>query len=82
MRNFVIGVILAALLIAFGMDYRKSRQDLHELRNGLQKLEASIGQSGQSYSWLSEPVLEAGEKKYSRAQLLDLLLAKALTGKQ
>ena len=82
MKNIILGSLFGALLLAFGYDYVQQRQQNVMLRNDLQKLEASIGQAGQSYSWLSEPVLEAGDKKYSRAQLLDLLLAKAITGKQ
>lgn len=69
MRNVLFGIGIALLFIAalaFGFEaWRVEKARM-----------ASIA----SYQWLSEPVLEIEGKKYSRAQVLDLIMVKTLNG--
>lgn len=86
MKNILIGVLLCALAYSVNQGYKwKQVADVRgwkadEAYNkvlALEKEQAS-GQAKAAYSYLSQPVMAVGGKNLSRADLLDLLLSKAL----
>lgn len=81
MRNWVwgltLGIVLAVLAIQYGLDLKDENTALKVRVSALEK----VADEDKAQEWLSEGVLKFEDKMISRAQLLDLIMAKSLEKK-